>query len=38
VEGSVVALLLSLGVGVYLLVRANQRGNLISAARNRAVL
>jgi len=38
VEGSVVALLLSLGVGVYLLVRADQRGNLISPARNRAVL
>jgi membrane protease YdiL (CAAX protease family) len=34
IEGSVVALLLSLGVATYLLVRANQRGNLISPAWN----
>ena len=35
VEGSVVALLLCLGVGTYLLVRAYQRGNLISPPWNR---
>lgn len=32
VEGSVVALLLCLGVGAYLLVQANQRGNIMSPA------
>ena len=35
IEGSVVALLLSLGVATYLLVRANQRGNIMSPAWNR---
>jgi membrane protease YdiL (CAAX protease family) len=35
IEGSIVALLFSLGVGAYLLVRANQRGNIISRAWNR---
>jgi membrane protease YdiL (CAAX protease family) len=35
VEGSLVALLLSLGFATYLLVQANQRGNLISPAWNR---
>jgi membrane protease YdiL (CAAX protease family) len=34
IEGSVVALLLSLGVATYLLVRANQQRNLISPAWN----
>jgi uncharacterized protein len=35
VEGSVVALLLSLGVGAYLLVQARRRGNLMKPVRNR---
>jgi hypothetical protein len=35
VEGSVVALLLCLGVGAYLLVQANQRGNIMSPAWKR---
>ena len=35
IEGSVVALLFSLGVGAYLLVRVNQRGNFISPSLKR---
>jgi membrane protease YdiL (CAAX protease family) len=35
VEGSVVALLLCLGIGAYLLLRAYRRGNIISPAWNR---
>jgi membrane protease YdiL (CAAX protease family) len=35
IEGSVVALVLCVGVGAYLLVRAGRRGNLIDPGRNR---